>query len=116
MKTDNEKIKELIKLSEENPELPIMVATFYEVIGDDWGYWRGNIEKIEKGYFSDIGEEWRVGDKEEIYEEISDRFFSDSEYDSMPKEEYDILLESKFDELLENKLIVESIVVYVGLP
>lgn len=115
MKTDNEKIKELIQLSQENPELPIITATFYEVIGEDWGYWKGDIEKIEKGYFYDMDDEgWRAGDKAEICEGISDRFFSDSEYDTMP--EYDTLLESKFNELLENKSIVEAIVVYIGLP
>lgn len=35
MKTDNEKIKELIQLSQENTELPIIIATWYEVVGED---------------------------------------------------------------------------------
>ncbi len=37
-----EKTKELLKLIEENPDLPIVPMVDAEVIGDDSGYWLGN--------------------------------------------------------------------------
>ena len=37
----------LLKLIEENPTLPIVPMTYYEVLGGDSGYWLGKIESIE---------------------------------------------------------------------
>lgn len=37
----------LIELVKENPELPIVPLTHYEVLGGDTGYWLGNIENVE---------------------------------------------------------------------
>lgn len=37
----------LFKLVEENPSLPIVPMTHYEVVGGDSGYWMGNITAVE---------------------------------------------------------------------
>ncbi len=37
----------LLKLVEENPSLPIVPMTHYEVVGGDSGYWMGKIESVE---------------------------------------------------------------------
>jgi hypothetical protein len=48
---NNEFNKTLINLVKENPELPIIPVTYYEVVCDDCGYWAGEIEKVIVDYF-----------------------------------------------------------------
>ena len=38
---------QLLELVKENPELPIVPMTYYEVCGGDSGYWLGEIESVE---------------------------------------------------------------------
>ena len=38
---------ELLKLVEENPNLPIVTMTHYDVCGGDNGYWLGKMESVE---------------------------------------------------------------------
>lgn len=37
----------LLELARENPTLPIVPMTYYEVCGGDTGYWLGSIESVE---------------------------------------------------------------------
>ena len=41
--SETEKLIELIK---ENPELPIVPMVYYEVVGEDYGYWMGKVDSV----------------------------------------------------------------------
>ena len=116
MTKDNEKIKELIRLSEENPELEIIPATYYEVAGEDWGYWKGKIEKVAKEYFYDKDNSWVAGDRSEILDDISDNICDYPEYENMPDKEFLEKVEERFNYLVSENKIKEAIIIYIGLP
>lgn len=113
---DNEKIKELVKLSDENPELEIIPVTHCEVVAEDRGYWKGKIEKIEKGFFYEDGEKWRAGNKSDILDEIADDICDYPEYENIPDKVFLEKVEDRFDYLISESRIKEAIVIYIGLP
>lgn len=113
---DNEKIKELVRLSEENPELEIIPVTHYEVVAEDWGYWKGKIEKIEKGFFYEDEEKWKAGSKSDILDEIADDICDYPEYENIPNKEFLEKVEDRFDYLFSENRIKQAIVIYIGLP
>ena len=84
----NYKLLELVK---ENPELPIIPMTHYEVCGGDSGYWLGTIESVEiKEYaINEWNEDEAVlfkdefGAEDRLIEAIAEYKYdgSDSDYD-----------------------------------
>lgn len=116
MKRDNEKIKELVKLSEENPELEIMFMTNHEVLGDDWGYWLGHISKVSK---DDV---WTNPNNDRMYwdsDSIEDEIFYSIEDNSvdypedMSNEAIDTEVKRLYKEYKESGEIKEAIVVFI---
>lgn len=117
MKRDNEKIKELIKMSEKNPELPIIPAVNYEVCAEDSGYWKGSFETVEKGYFYNKEDgTWKAGDKQDIIDEINIDLYEISDYEGLEDDDFDKIAEGYFDAYIQQGKIYEAIIVYIGLP
>ena len=67
MKTRSEHIKDLIRLITENPEMDVIPLIHYEVVGGDYGYWGGEIERVELGWFCEYNER-RYSDMSDLSE------------------------------------------------
>ena len=113
---DNEKIKELVKLSEENPELEIITATYCDVVAEDWGYWVGKIKEIKKDYFWSKDETWTAGSKSDILDSLSDDLSDYPEYKDMDEKIYAEKVSEYFDYLVSEDKIKEAIIIYIELP
>lgn len=80
----NYKLLELVK---ENPSLPIVPMTYYEVCGGDSGYWLGLIESVEIREYAI--NEWneevlfkdKLGDEDKLVEAIAEYKYDGSEED-----------------------------------
>lgn len=104
----NEKIKELIKLSEENPYLKIISMVDTEVCGgDDYSHWVGNIESVKKDIYWQDDDNLLVG-KSRIADKLDLEYIGDDS-----SEEY---VNKRFEELKKNKEIKEAIFIFIGLP
>jgi hypothetical protein len=68
--------RELLELLQKHPDALIYPFTYYEVVGEDWGYWQGKIEKVYYGKF------WKYDDR--IY------FKYDDLLDSAHDEDFEI--------------------------
>jgi hypothetical protein len=111
----NEEIKELIKLSTENPELEILTMVAYEVCaGDDHPYWMGEIEIVKKDVYLLINETVYIG-KEDILNHVQDNLEFRPEYENLSDEEFDIMVNKEYDRLLQSGEIKEAIIVYIGV-
>lgn len=90
----NHKLLELVK---ENPSLPIVPLTYYEVLGGDTGYWLGHIKSVEiKEYAINEWEEessiiFKDEDEERLIECIAENLFdgTDAGYEKAEKEAAD---------------------------
>jgi hypothetical protein len=103
----NDKIKELIKLSEENPEMEIKIMVNQDVVaGDDFAYWMAEIENISKDIYWVKDEHVIIGENE-----ISDELDLEAD-DVETAEDY---IDKRFKELKESKDIKEAIIVYIGV-
>lgn len=112
---DREKIKQLIKLSEENPELEIIPMVYNEIVCEDWGYWRGEIGKIEKEFY------WQDDERiylnlDDIKEQLSESASFEPEFENMPDEEFDLMIEKEIELKKQSGEIKEAIMVYIELP
>lgn len=101
-----EQIEELLKLKKENPELEIKFMVHYEVVGDGWVYWMGEIEKIEKGIYVEYGEKIFI-DKDELEDRLNVDFWDINKTDEEN--------EKIFEEQLSNIKINDAILIYVGV-
>ena len=104
---DNEKLKELFKLSEANPDLEIMFMTYYEVVGDDWGYWQGRLKEIKKDVWYTDDEHMYFG-KEDIQEQLAYQIEDSLEEDD-PDDKLNKLVDEEYNRLIESKEIKEAI-------
>ena len=95
---NTDKLRELIL---QRPELPIVVLTDYEVIGEDYGYWYGqditfSIEKIIG--INKYGQDTTTDDPIEFYEYIENELADIEEYSNLSDEEFDELVKAKVKE------------------
>jgi hypothetical protein len=96
----DDKIKELVKLSEENPEMEIFFMVDNEVVaGDDFGYWRGELENVKKEIYWNYKEENIIIGEAAIEERM----------------QYDDLEDSEYESLKSSGEIKEAIIIYIGV-
>lgn len=93
----NEKINQLIKMSNENPELEIFTKVDNDLYSDDFGYSLGRIGKIEIHEYYCPCEKIYLDD--EIYDELADSFCEDPAWRELSDSE----LEKKINDELEKK-------------
>jgi hypothetical protein len=111
---DNKNNKELIEVVKNNPDLPIIPATHYEVVAEDWGYWCGEIREVKVDYYYLAEEMWYAG-VDEIRDQLQTEHENDQECELMSDEEFDIFIDNKFDELVESGKVKKAIIMYIGL-
>ena len=98
-----EQLKELVQLQKENPDHELVFMTFYEVVGEDWGYWKSNSARIELGIYCHYNDEMYF-DEDCLRDEISDRLYNDNT-DSLPDDEFDKLVEDEYNKIEWTKAI-----------
>lgn len=112
-----EKTKELLKLIEENPDLPIVPMVDAEVIGDDSGYWLGSWQGAYIGKYI-LHEDYGVifyDEKDPDIVDIFEKFFDYGECgidEELPDSEALPIMRKIIDGLNWTK----AIVVYIDLP
>ena len=116
MKTDNQKIKELIRLSDENPDLPIIPMVATEIVAEDsFAYWMGSIGESRKDIILNRNEYITIG-----HDDIFDFLYEELENNTYDKEltedEIKELTDARIEELKSWKDIYEAIIVYIELP
>ena len=116
MSKDNEKIKELIKLSEENPELEILPMVNYEVCaGDDFTYWGGKIGEIDKAHVYETEEGTFLG-YDQIVEHLAEELENNIDYDGISDDQIDTIVLQQYGIKKQSGEIKEVIIVYIELP
>lgn len=96
-------IKELIKLSKENPTLPIVTFTDTEVVAsDDYSSWMGCIYRVYKDWICLTGDYNRIGE-----EDIRD-YYADIE------DLEDDAIDRQIKSLKESGDMYEAIIIYIG--
>lgn len=123
MKTEHEiqqnNITELLKLIEQNPELPIVPMVDGELGGDEWGYYMGKWGKaeVDEVYHEDERIYFRSTDDDELFDKQVDVIFDDEYPDkkSLTKEE-DEIVTKKAEKYVENLPWEKVITVKIELP
>ena len=116
MNTDNQKIKELIGLSDENPDLPIITMVATEIVAEDsFKYWLGSIGRIEKDILWQNDEYVSIG-YDEIFYDLSCNFENDPENEDLSDEDFKKIIDADIQAKKECKEIYEAIIVYIELP
>lgn len=128
-----DKMKELIRLANDNPDLEIITMVDSEMCGDEYSYYLGEISYVELGEYVVFGDRVftdREEYKEQYYdlndEELDEAFGIDHRINRysyvdgvFTKEQFDenerrmALLEARLDALAE-KEFQKAIIVYVG--
>ena len=102
---------EIIKLIEENPELPVVPIVDSEVVADDGGYWLGKWGRCEvTEYYS--GREYihfRDDDEEDVLNDLVGCKYG---HDSQGRDIYD-LTDEEWDALYKSIPWVKCIAVYI---
>lgn len=107
------KLRELIL---QRPELPIVVLTDYEVVGDGYGWWFGcdisfSIDKLI--LVNKYGEDTTIDDPIEFEEYIQNELADMDEYKDLSDEDFDELVKTKVKEY--EALWTECIVIRSGV-
>lgn len=109
------KLKELVKLSEENPELEIIVMVNNEIVCEDWGYWRGEIGKIKKDFTWQEDERMYMS-LSDIKEQLSESASFDPEFEELTDDKFDLIIEKEIESKMQSGEIKEAIIIYIELP
>jgi hypothetical protein len=114
---NSELTKELVKLANENPDLPIISSVNFEVIGgDEYTYWVGELSKVfvDYTYLSERQEKWLWGEydiKEAIFED--EEYEDEDVFDNMSSEEVEKFLDNEFNKLKEQGDIKKCIIMRI---
>lgn len=110
--TNEEQNKELLKLVEQNPTLPLVFFAASEDICDDYSYTFMKSRNVEKGtiYESDIND-CIYTSKDEYVEELCDYFVDDVRYSNLTDAEYEKEMQKEADKVPH----YEAIIVYIGV-
>lgn len=109
-----ENVKELLKLIQENPDLPIVPMVDTEVCSsDDYGYWMGGWKeaRIDEYWSDDERIYFRSQDEEDLIEKLID---NDCNYTCTGMSDEEI--EKKAEETVKNYDWVKCITVYIDTP
>ena len=110
----NANSKELIKLIQENPELPMLPMVDYEVVGgDDYHCWMGSWGKaiIEEYWRGDDRIYFKSDDFDSLVEEVAD-----DRYEEEWKGKTDEEMERLAEEIVDNYDWVKCIAIRIGTP
>lgn len=79
------KLIELLKLVQENPDVPVKFLTHWEVVQDDWGYWASDIESIEltENFIDDCDITERIYTDEDEFLEILEEQYDYTEEEAL---------------------------------
>lgn len=103
--------KELLKLMQENPDLPIVPMVDGEVCEDGDGYWMGSFGYAEVNEYVYVKDRFCTRDyQEDIEDYLSDDLCD--EYPDLSDEDYSEMVHRKAEALPWKK----AIIVYIGLP
>lgn len=103
--------KELLKLVQENPDLPIVPLVDYEVCFEDYGYWQGSFGRAKVNEYVHFDDRFYTRDYQDIIEDkLSDTLCDD--YPDMPDDEFFKMIHEKAEALPWKK----AIIVYIELP
>lgn len=102
---------DIIKLIEENPELPVVPMVDSEVVADDGGYWLGKWGrcKVTEYYAGREYIHFRDDDEEDV---LNDLIGCKYGYDSQGRDIYD-LTDEEWDALCKSIPWIKCIVVYI---
>ena len=107
----NEKLKELLKIMEENPELEVIFWNENEQ-SEDWGgqYCRSRIARIEKSIFCDCYKDGHVySSEDELRDDIYDDLSTEEEYKDMDDEEFEKVVDEIYNEYEEKSTEVINV-------
>lgn len=112
-------IRELIKLSTENPNLRIITMVDNEVFfTDEYRYCMGEIISVEKDFVYQPDEIVYIGEQDicdQIYEELKEDDDVDIKIIEEDGEEMQKLVDDRFEELKNMASIEEVIIIYIGV-
>ena len=114
MNKQTQMIDELIRIKNENPELEILTMTHYEVVCEDWGYWRGEISEVKKDIYFQDDEKMYFG-ADGIYEQLSDSASLEPEFEDMDDDDFKIMIENEIELKKQSGEIKEAIIIYIGV-
>lgn len=102
---------EIIKLIEENPDLPIVPMVNSEVVADDGGYWKGKWGRCEVTEYYNGREyiHFKDDDEEDVLNDLVGCKYG---YDPLGRDIYD-LSDDEWDKLYKSVPWVKCIVVYI---
>lgn len=108
-------MNELLKLVQENPELPIVAMVKGEIVGgDEYGYWVGSFGKAEVDEYliptdarRDDGIYFKSDD--DVFD-VLERYLPEEEWEALPENE------SECRPYFEALPWVKAIIVYIELP
>ena len=106
--------KDLLKLKEENPDLPVYAYVDADIMGDDFGYWMGEFGKAMIKSFAKV-KPWGYNGADIVYDdEIGDyeNYLYENEYTDLPDEEAGEAIQKELGSLQWKK----AIFVYVEIP
>lgn len=109
---EREKRAELLRLLQENPELPVVPMVDGEIVGCDGAmYWLGALgrAKIEEYFLSEKAERVFFKSTDDVFY-VLERHLSDDEYEALPETEDEC--RPYYDALPW----VKAIIVYINLP
>jgi hypothetical protein len=106
----NENIKNLLRLIEEKPELPVIAMVDGEIAGYDSGYWLGRIGATTVDEYIDPPEESMIFKSDDDVFDALERCLSEEAYEALPEDEEDCR------EIYNALPWKKAIIVYVELP
>lgn len=109
---NEEKNKELLKLVQEYPDLPVVFFCGSEDVCDEYSYTFMKFKGVEKGiiYESDINDIIYTS-KDDYVEDLCDYFEDDDRYFNMTDEEYEEIMQKE----AEKAPHYEAIIIYAGI-
>lgn len=103
--------RELIKLINENPDLPVVPMVDYEVVGDGYGYWMGKWGRCEitEYYLGRESVHFKDDDEENVLNDLEDCRYG---HDPQGRDIYE-LSDEDWNALYQSVPWTKAIVVYI---
>ena len=110
------KIEELLKLMQENPDLPIIPMVGTEIVADDcYSYWIGSWGRSEVTEYY-VGREYVHFKDDDVENVLTDMVGCNYGQTKDGKDIWDDLSDEEWDKLFESLPWVKAIVVYIETP
>jgi hypothetical protein len=110
----NKKIKELVKLSSENPELEVIFMAYNEIVCEDYGYWKCEIKEVKIDFYCEKDDGTLL-----TYNDIFDNLYESAseimESEGLDKKELTKIVENEIQEKKFSGEIREVIIVYLDV-